>query len=194
MFTWRVSKQSIFDEIFGLFETAKAQEYLGEDITLIEHMVQCGDLAKSSRAPDWLVVAALLHDVGHILIPDAQEAQDAGSDRHHDEVGASWLALRFPNNVVQAVKLDVDAKKYLVATNPEYFEKLSDASKATLKIQGGAFSARECEDFLRQDFADEAVQLRLWDDAAKVRGMSDATLDRFRDVIEKVASPGLKPQ
>jgi phosphonate degradation associated HDIG domain protein len=190
MFTWRVSKQSIFDEVRSLFETAKAQEYLGEDITLIEHMVQCGDLAKSDRAPDWLVVAALLHDVGHILIPDAQEAQDAGSDRHHDEVGASWLTQRFPNNVVQAVKLHVDAKKYLVATNPEYFDKLSAASKATLLIQGGAFSPRECEDFLRQDFADEAVQLRLWDDTAKVRGISDASLDRFRDAIEKVASQG----
>ncbi len=190
MFTWRVSKQSIFDEIQSLFETAKAKEYLGEDITLIEHMVQCGDLAKLNRAPDWLVVAALLHDLGHILIPDAQEAQDAGSDRHHDEVGASWLAQRFPSNVVQAVKLHVDAKKYLVATNPEYFEKLSDSSKKTLGIQGGAFSAKECEEFLRQDFANEAIQLRLWDDAAKVRGMSDASLDRFRHEIQKVASQG----
>lgn len=176
-----------FDQIARLFDSAKAEEYLGEDITLVEHMVQCGDLARKSGAPDWLVVAALLHDIGHILISDAQEAQEAGQDRHHDEVGAAWIAERFPLNVVEVVRLHVDAKKYLVTTDPGYFEKLSEASRITLAIQGGAFSTDECAAFIKQPFAHEAVQLRLWDDAGKVRGASKTNLERFRSAIEALA-------
>jgi gamma-butyrobetaine dioxygenase len=177
----------VYLEIAALFNSAEAEEYLGEDITLIEHMVQCGDLARSNEAPDWLVVASLLHDVGHILIPDAKEAQDAGTDRHHDEIGASWIAQRFPASVVEAVRLHVDAKKYLVATDPAYVDKLSEASRLTLRIQGGAFNPEQCATFIERPFAKEAIQLRLWDDEAKRRGTTDIRLTRFRGQIEAVA-------
>jgi phosphonate degradation associated HDIG domain protein len=178
---------STYQELVQIFESAKGAEYLGEDITLVEHMLQCAELAQAQGAPDWLVVAALLHDIGHILIPDAQEAQDAGMDRHHDEVGAAWIAERFPVNVVEAVRLHVDAKKYLVAQDPEYLAKLSEASLITLEIQGGVFTEAECQEFLKLPFASEAIQLRRWDDEGKIRGASKVSVEHFRPVIERVA-------
>jgi [1-hydroxy-2-(trimethylamino)ethyl]phosphonate dioxygenase len=178
---------STYQELVQIFESAKGAEYLGEDITLVEHMIQCGELARKTDAPEWLVVAALLHDIGHMLIPDAQEAQDSGEDRHHDEVGADWLAQRFPENLVEAVRLHVDAKKYLVATEPEYLDKLSEASRITLAIQGGIFTPEECAEFLRQPYAGEAIDLRRWDDEGKVRGASGTSLEPFRSAIEAVA-------
>lgn len=178
---------SAYLEVKELFELAKAEEYLGEDITLVEHMIQCAENARADNAPDWLIVAALLHDIGHLLVPDAASAQDSGIDMHHDDVGAEWISKRFPNNIVQAVRLHVDAKKYLVATDAAYFDNLSEASQITLDIQGGVFSASEATDFIQQQFAHEAVLLRTWDDAGKVRGAAKATIADFEDLINEVA-------
>lgn len=176
-----------FNEIVEIFESASAEEYLGEDITLVEHMIQTAELAREAHAPSWLVVAALLHDIGHILLPNAAEAQDGGIDLHHDEVGARWIAKRFPNNVVEAVRLHVDAKKYLVSTDQSYFDLLSEASKRTLEIQGGIFSKEEAEQFINRKFAREAILLRLWDDAGKIRGLSISTIYNFKEDLILVA-------
>lgn len=178
---------SAYLEVKELFELAKAEEYLGEDITLVEHMIQCAENARTDNAPDWLIVAALLHDIGHLLVPDAASAQDSGIDMHHDDVGAEWISKRFPNNIVQVVRLHVDAKKYLVATDVAYFDNLSEASQITLEIQGGVFSDSEATDFIQQQFAHEAVLLRKWDDAGKVRGAALATIEDFEDLINEVA-------
>lgn len=178
---------SAFLEVKELFELAKAEEYLGEDITLVEHMIQCAERARVDDAPDWLIVAALLHDIGHILVPDAASAQDSGIDMHHDDVGAEWISKRFPNNIVQVVRLHVDAKKYLVATDPSYYKRLSEASQLTLDIQGGVFSESEATEFIQQQFAHEAVLLRQWDDAGKVRGATELTIDDFEDLVNEVA-------
>lgn len=178
---------SAYLEIKELFESAHAQEYLGEDITLVEHMIQCAENAQAEGAEDWLIVAALLHDIGHLLIPDAASAQDSGVDMHHDDIGAEWISKRFPNNVVQAVRLHVDAKKYLVATDPDYFNHLSEASQITLDIQGGVFSASEAAEFIQQNYALEAVQLRRWDDAGKVRGAAKTDLSHYEVLINEIA-------
>jgi predicted HD phosphohydrolase len=177
-----------FIEVRELFNLAKADEYLGEDITLVEHMIQCAELARKEGAPSWLVIAALLHDIGHILVPDAAAAQDSGVDLHHDEVGAQWIAERFPDNVVQAVRLHVDAKKYLVATDSSYYGKLSAASQITLAIQGGVFTEQEAEIFLNLPYAAEAIRLRLWDDAGKIRGAATASLLDFESEMDQVGS------
>jgi len=178
---------SAYLEVKELFDSAQAEEYLGEDITLVEHMIQCAELARKSKAPAWLIVAALLHDIGHILVPDAATAQDSGVDMHHDDVGAEWISKRFPNNVVQTVRLHVDAKKYLVSTDSQYFDRLSEASKITLAIQGGMFSELEATEFIQQQYAYEAVLLRNWDDAGKVRGAVQSILSDFEEEIKEVA-------
>jgi len=178
---------SAYLEIKELFESAKAEEYLGEDITLVEHMIQCAENAQADGAQDWLIIAALLHDIGHLLVPDAGAAQDSGIDMHHDDVGAEWISKRFPNNIFQAVRLHVDAKKYLVATDAAYFDNLSEASQITLEIQGGVFSESEATDFIQQQYGYEAVQLRKWDDAGKVRGAAKTDISYYEDLINEVA-------
>jgi len=178
---------SAFLEIKELFESAKAEEYLGEDITLVEHMIQCAENAQADGAPDWLIVGALLHDIGHLLVPDAVSAQDSGIDMHHDDIGAEWISKRFPNNIVQAVRLHVDAKKYLVATDSTYFTQLSQASQITLDIQGGVFSESEATDFIQQHYAHEAVLLRKWDDTGKARGAATTDISDYEELINEVA-------
>jgi phosphonate degradation associated HDIG domain protein len=178
---------SSFVEVKEIFESAKAEEYLGENITLVEHMIQCAELAQADKAQPWLIVAALLHDIGHLLVPNPAHAQDSGIDLHHDEVGAEWISQRFPNNIVQVVRLHVDAKKYLVATDSDYLEHLSEASKITLEIQGGVFSESEATEFIQQQYAHEAVQLRKWDDAGKIRGAVATRIEDYADLIREVA-------
>jgi gamma-butyrobetaine dioxygenase len=178
---------SAYLEIRELFESAKAEEYLGENITLVEHMIQSAENAQADGAQNWLIVAALLHDIGHLLVPDPAHAYDSGIDMHHDDVGAEWISRRFPNNIVQTVRLHVDAKKYLVATDSDYFDHLSEASQITLDIQGGVFSESEATDFIQQQYAYEAVQLRRWDDAGKVRGAAKTDISYYQDLINEVA-------
>jgi len=179
----------VYKEIEAIFTTGIAEEYLGEDVKLVEHMLQCGDLAKDAGAPDYLVVASLLHDIGHLLVDDAHAAQDAGIDMHHDAVGARWIEERFPATVSEPVRLHVAAKRYLVTTNHDYLSKLSHASVQTLYMQGGPLSQEEVIDFISREGAEDAVRVRLWDDLAKVRDKSTSSLKDFEPLITALARP-----
>jgi phosphonate degradation associated HDIG domain protein len=176
-----------FDQIAEIFSSGSSEEYLGEDVKLVEHMLQCADLAQADQASDHLVLAALLHDIGHLLIPEASQAHFSGVDAHHDEVGSQWVEEHFPESVSLPILLHVDAKKYLVATDNEYYERLSQASKETLAIQGGAFSSQEAAEFIAMPGAKEAVQLRLWDDQAKIRDKATSQIADFKAIIERLA-------
>ena len=177
----------VYDEIETIFTTGISEEYLGEDVKLVEHMLQCADLARSAGAPDYLVVASLLHDIGHLLVDDAPGAQDAGVDMHHDVVGAMWIEDRFPGSVSEPVRLHVAAKRYLVTTNHDYLAKLSPASVITLNMQGGAFNQEEVIDFISSVGAEDAVRVRLWDDLAKVRDKETSGLIEFKEAIDTLA-------
>ena len=176
-----------FNEIAELFSARIGDEYLGEDVKLVEHMLQCGDLAKEAGAPDYLVVASLLHDIGHLLVDDAVGAQDSGIDMHHDAVGARWLEERFPSTVSEPVRLHVAAKRYLVTTNHDYLSKLSHASVQTLYMQGGPLNQDEVIEFISREGAEDAVRVRLWDDLAKVRDKPTSTLLEFKSLIDSLA-------
>jgi gamma-butyrobetaine dioxygenase len=181
------SHLSVFEEIESLFTAKVGEEYLGEDVKLVEHMLQCADLAQSVHAPGYLVVAALLHDIGHLLVDDAEGAHSAGKDLQHDVVGAKWLEERFPATVSEPVRLHVLAKRYLVTTNHGYLSKLSHASVQTLYMQGGPLDQEEVVEFISREGAEDAVRVRLWDDEAKVRDKSTSTLHDFRAAIEAIA-------
>jgi predicted HD phosphohydrolase len=183
---------SVYEDIEKIFTTGIAEEYLGEDVKLVEHMLQCADLAKSAGAPDYLIVASLLHDIGHLLVDDAHGAQDAGVDMHHDVVGARWIEERFASRVSEPVRLHVLAKRYLVTTNHDYLSKLSHASVQTLYMQGGPLEQEEVVEFISKEGAEDAVRVRLWDDLAKVRDKQTSTLSDFRDAIESTSLPSLK--
>jgi len=179
---------SVYDEIESLFASGAGREYLGEPITITEHMLQAAALARLDGASDNLVIAALLHDIGHLLVNNPLLAQESNIDAHHDEIGASWLAERFPESVSEPVRLHVEAKRYLVATNPTYSQRLSPASLHTLELQGGILTTEEASDFLASNWANAAVSVRLWDDQAKVSGTEVPSLDNYKTAIENLSS------
>jgi len=178
---------STYQEIEELFTTGISEEYLGEDVKLVEHMLQCADLARESGASDELIVAALLHDIGHLLVDDAVTSHNEGHDAHHDIVGAQWVAERFPESISEPVRLHVAAKRYLVSIDPAYRAKLSEASIHTLRLQGGLMDQDQIKDFFTLPGAKAAIQVRLWDDVAKIRDKATSTLDSFRIEIENLA-------
>ena len=177
----------VYQELEAIFNGGASEEYLGEDVKLVEHMLQCADLAKSAGAPAHLIVAALLHDIGHLLVDEAGEAHESRIDLHHDEVGARWVAERFPGTVSEPVRLHVAAKRYLITTQHDYLSHLSHASVQTLYMQGGPLTQDEVIDFISREGAEDAVQLRLWDDAAKIRDKSTSSLRDFEDLINALA-------
>lgn len=173
---------SRFDEIAALFAAHGAETY-GEGVTMAEHSLQTAALARAEAADDALVVAALLHDIGHFI----ETPDDAFGYHKHDRSGGAWLAVRFPAVVSEPVRGHVAAKRYLCAVEPEYFDILSVASKHSLAKQGGPMSADEAAAFARQDFVDRAVRLRRWDDRGKVDGIEVPPLESYRGMVERLA-------
>jgi OPA family glycerol-3-phosphate transporter-like MFS transporter len=163
--------------------------YGGEAVTQREHALQAALAAERAGAGPALVAAALLHDVGHLL-PESY-AGDGGQDAdlRHEAAGAAWLAEHFPPEVVEPIRLHVAAKRYLCFAEPGYREGLSPASRASLRVQGGPFTADEARAFLAQPHAAAAVELRRWDEAAKVPGLRTPRLEHYRSYLEAVLLP-----
>jgi gamma-butyrobetaine dioxygenase len=163
------------DRLAGMFASEGAADYLGEPVTVAQHLLQSGALAQRAGAPPALVAAALLHDAGHLRgtdpLADGQELSGrelmAGTDNDHAERGAAWLARWFPPAVTEPVRLHVAAKRYLCAAEPGYSGLLSPASVYTLSLQGGPMTAAEARAFAAGGSAADAVAVRRWDDAAK---------------------------
>lgn len=174
------------DEIASLFDGEGAAEYLGEQVTQAEHMLQAGWLAEQSGASDALVAASLLHDVGHFQGLHTGRDLMAGTDNHHSRTGAEWLSQWFGPDVTEPVRLHVAAKRYLCAVEPEYFARLSAASVFTLEVQGGPMSPAEVDEFRRSGYAEAAVRLRRWDEAAKDATAHTPAFVHFRPLLERL--------
>lgn len=152
----------VIDEIEQLFRD-KGRENYGEDVSQLEHAVQCAELAVRAGESDALVTAALLHDIGHLLDPVDPET----GNYRHDAVGAAYLQAHFPQAVCEPIRQHAQAKRYLCAREPGYLSGLSEASLDSLAHQGGPMSEDEQRAFAATPYARESLKLRRWDDTAK---------------------------
>ncbi len=179
----------IADDIFAVFAARGANAYVGESISVTEHVRQAAHFARASGAPSALVLAALLHDVGHLIDAVSDDLTEWVDDARHEESGAHWLAARFAAPVYEPVRLHVPAKRYLCATEPRYLSQLSAASRHTLALQGGPMQATEAAAFETQPFHRDAIRLRRWDDAGKIVGLATPDLASYRPLIQALALP-----
>ena len=175
----------VVNEILSLYEAKGGREYEGEGVTQVEHALQSAMRAEAEGAPGALVCAALLHDIGHLLNDKGETPTLRDIDDLHQYAALPFLRPHFPEAVLGPIRLHVDAKRYLCATRAGYYERLSEDSKRSLKLQGGVFSAAEADRFIGQPHAADAVRVRLWDDAAKVAGAPTPGLAHYEPLLRE---------
>ena len=171
------------EQVIALLQQRGDAAYFGEEVSQREHALQSALMAQRDGAPDSLVVAALLHDVGHLVHRGPEDLADLGIDARHEEIGARWLSRFFAEEITEPIRLHVAAKRYLCAHDPQYSSSLSEASRQSLRLQGGPFDEEESRRFLRLPYAEEAARLRRWDEAAKVRGLTLPAVASFRALV-----------
>jgi [1-hydroxy-2-(trimethylamino)ethyl]phosphonate dioxygenase len=172
------------DQIIDRLRRGAGPDYGSDRVTQLEHALQCATLAEEAGAASALIIAALLHDIGHLVHELPRNVARRGIDDRHEVRGRDWLGKWFAEDVTGPVRLHVDAKRYLCATDPGYRQILSPASAQSLALQGGPFPIALAEGFIGLPHAKAAVQLRRWDEAAKVPGRATPDLDHFRPYLE----------
>jgi phosphonate degradation associated HDIG domain protein len=175
------------EAIRQLFDRLGERAYAGEPVTQLEHALQSAALAQAAGASEALVAAALLHDIGHLVNDEGETPTERGVDDLHQFHGAKFLRETFGRAVSEPVRLHVEAKRYLCATRPGYYDSLSADSKRSLALQGGVHDDDGAAAFAGNEFAQDATRLRLWDDQAKVAGMVTPTLDDLLPLLARVA-------
>lgn len=181
------SAESFVDSIFALFDRLGDHTY-GEAVTQLDHALQTAHHARSADEPAPLVAAALLHDIGHLLQKQGEDAADRGIDALHERIGAAWLAQGFGPQVTEPVRLHVEAKRYLATREPGYLEALSPASLQSLALQGGPMNEAEADAFETVASFDAAVKLRRYDEMGKVEGVKLPPLAAYRELLIALAS------
>lgn len=171
------------DRVLETLQREGGQRYGGEQVSQLAHALQCANWAQAADASDGLVAAALLHDIGHLIQRPPEVALAESADDRHETRGADYLAQWFPEAVTEPIRLHVLAKRYLCTTEPGYFDRLSQASVHSLALQGGPFDADQARAFIAQPFAEDAVRLRRWDEAAKDPEAPLPDLESFRPIL-----------
>lgn len=187
------------DALFDLYEHWGAEHY-DEELSQLDHALQTAAQAVQDSADDVLVAAALLHDVGHLLVLEDERsagtcptsltgpADPGGIDQRHELIGAHHLAGLFGPAVTRPVAMHVRAKRYRCAVDPDYRRHLSPASTRSLERQGGPLTAAEARFFAVRPGAEAAVRLRAWDDGGKVQRLHVAPFEHYRPFLERLAT------
>jgi [1-hydroxy-2-(trimethylamino)ethyl]phosphonate dioxygenase len=174
---------TLTEKIITLFEKNGDSEYGGEAVTQGEHALQAAHLAIEEGCNSNIIVASLLHDIGHMLHALPDDAPNQGIDDLHEELGFRFVDKYFKHAVAEPVRLHVAAKRYLCAKEPDYLGRLSEPSIISLHLQGGPMTEAECRLFEQNPFYRDAVQVRRFDDLAKVPNMEVRPLRSYEEII-----------
>jgi phosphonate degradation associated HDIG domain protein len=177
--------EALAAEIHDILEVRAEGRYGLCDVTQKQHALQAAWLAEREGQGSAMIAAALLHDIGHLIHDLGDDPADAGLDDRHEELGHAWLARHFGAEVSEPVRMHVAAKRYLCAAEPDYFGKLSADSVRSLGLQGGPMSAAEAAAFRVSPHAAAAVQLRRYDEMAKVAGLKTPGVAHFLPHVAK---------
>ena len=172
--------------IAALFANRGREHYLGEAVTIAEHMLQGATIAERNGDPEEIVAAALLHDIGHLSGESGSFSMSDAEDRFHEVAGARLLQPFFPRVVVDCCRFHVAAKRYLCATDPGYIDTLSAASVHSLKLQRGPMNAKEAAELETQPNFREIVSVRYLDDAGKQAGMATPGFAHFAPMLQRM--------
>lgn len=176
--------------ILNLYHQRGQSQYGGEAVSQLEHALQCATLAEQAERSSELVTACLFHDLGHLVHHLGEDVAVRGIDDRHEHRAIPVLETIFPPAVTAPIKLHVAAKRYLCAVDQHYWSSLSPASKRSLELQGGIFSEAEATAFMQQPYAEDAVQLRRWDDLAKQPNLKTQELDCFLPFVQRARIDG----
>jgi [1-hydroxy-2-(trimethylamino)ethyl]phosphonate dioxygenase len=185
--------EALIRDIAELFARRGREMYSGEPVTQTEHALQTALQAEQSGANAALITAALLHDVGHLLHDLDEDCAEEGIDDKHEALGAEWLTQHFGFEVVEPVRLHVAAKRYLCAVDEQYLARLSDASRLSLRLQGGPFTTTQARKFEEHPCFAAAIKLRRWDEQAKIPQLPTPPLARYLDCARAVLAPQARP-
>lgn len=175
----------VANEIMAMYNKHGGEEYAGEKVSQLEHMVQAAQLAEQQGFDEEVILAAFLHDIGHICeAAQGDNEMDGYGIKSHEEIAARYLAEKgFSKKVIRLVQSHVDAKRYLTCRYPEYYEQLSDASKKTLEYQGGKMTDEEAAAFEKDPLFTLIIQMRKWDEQAKIEGQPLPQLEYYHQLL-----------
>ena len=171
----------IVDKIINKYQNNNSL-YIGEKVTMTEHMVQTAMLAEQNHSTESLICACLLHDFGHLIIENPDQLVSKSLDGKHENIGFNFLKNYFKPEVVEPIKLHVQAKRYL-CRNKSYWNILSKASKISLKLQGDIMTDDETKKFVSLKFHDDAIMLRKYDDDGKKPNIKIKKIEEYRNLI-----------
>jgi len=171
----------VIEKIIANFINNKSL-YIGEHVTMSEHMIQTAMLAEKSKCDDNLICSSLLHDYGHFILENPDELVKHNVDGQHENIGYEYLKIFFKKEVVEPIKYHVLAKRYL-ARDKNYFNKLSEASKKSLKLQGGVLNEGECTKFESQKYFKSSILLRKFDEAAKETNVKMKSIHDYQKLL-----------
>ena len=174
---------NIVNEIIENFKTNK-ELYIGEKVTISEHMIQTAMLAEKNNSSKSLVCACLLHDYGHFIVKDPDLLVSKSLDGKHEKIGFDFLKVYFKPEVTEPIKLHVQAKRFL-CREKKYYSELSKASKVSLKLQGGIMNDSEAKKFSYNEFFKEALQVRKYDDDGKIPDIKLKNIEDFTSIISE---------
>ena len=172
---------NIIDKIISNFINNKSL-YIGEKVTISEHMIQTAMIAENAKSSNSLVCSCLLHDYGHFILENPDELVRKKIDGKHEDIGYEYLKKFFKKEVVEPIKYHVLAKRYLTKEK-KYFDSLSEASKISLKLQGGALNKKESKEFEKKDFFKNSIKLRKFDEVAKRKDIKIKSIVEYKDLI-----------